>query len=57
MCHHCLSQNITEDDEFFGKVYPTSIRPQAKDIVRTWLYYTLLRCDMLTEKNHGLRPG
>jgi len=36
------------DEEFFGKVYPTSIRPQAKDIVRTWLYYTLLRCDQLT---------
>ena len=34
----------------FEKVYPTSIRPQAKDIVRTWLYYTLLRCDMLTGK-------
>lgn len=37
-----------KDDEFFKKVYPTSIRPQAKDIVRTWLYYTLLRCEMLT---------
>ena len=36
------------DDEFFGKVYPPSIRPQAKDIVRTWLYYTLLRCEQLT---------
>jgi valyl-tRNA synthetase len=38
------------DDEFFNKVYPTSIRPQAKDIVRTWLYYTLLRCEQLTGK-------
>ncbi|MDX1596950.1 MAG: class I tRNA ligase family protein, partial [Nitrosopumilaceae archaeon] len=37
-----------KDNEFFNKVYPTSIRPQAKDIVRTWLYYTLLRCEMLT---------
>ena len=36
------------DEEFFKKLYPTSIRPQAKDIVRTWLYYTLLRCEMLT---------
>lgn len=32
------------DDEFFGATYPASVRPQAKDIVRTWLYYTLLRC-------------
>ncbi len=39
-----------KDDEFFNKVYPASIRPQAKDIVRTWLYYTLLRCEQLTGK-------
>ncbi len=38
------------DDDFFNKVYPASIRPQAKDIVRTWLYYTLLRCEQLTSK-------
>ncbi len=39
---------FNKDSEFFKKVYPTTIRPQAKDIVRTWLYYTLLRCDQLT---------
>ena len=39
---------FNKDPDFFNKVYPTSIRPQAKDIVRTWLYYTLLRCDQLT---------
>jgi valyl-tRNA synthetase len=38
------------DNEFFNKVYPAAIRPQAKDIVRTWLYYTLLRCEQLTGK-------
>lgn len=36
------------DEAFFRKTYPTAVRPQSKDIVRTWLYYTLLRCDMLT---------
>ena len=36
------------DDEFFKKTYPASIRPQAKDIIRTWLYYTLLRCEQMT---------
>lgn len=40
------------DEEFFKKTYPTSLRPQAKDIVRTWLYYTLLRCEQLT----GVKP-
>ena len=39
-----------KDQEFFNKTYPTSIRPQAKDIVRTWLYYTILRCEHLTGK-------
>tara|TARA_Y100000590_G_scaffold61142_1_gene65281 strand:+ start:1999 stop:4320 length:2322 start_codon:yes stop_codon:yes gene_type:complete len=41
---------FNEDDDFFKKTYPTGIRPQAKDIVRTWLYYTLLRCEKLTEQ-------
>ena len=36
------------DEEFFKKTFPATIRPQAKDIVRTWLYYTLLRCEQLT---------
>lgn len=40
------------DEVFFDKVYPASIRPQAKDIVRTWLHYTLLRCSKIT----GRRP-
>ncbi len=32
------------DENFFRKAYPASLRPQGKEIVRTWLYYTLLRC-------------
>jgi len=39
-----------KDEEFFKRTYPTAVRPQAKDIVRTWLYYTLLRCENLTSK-------
>ena len=31
-------------EKFFKRAYPVSIRPQGKDIVRTWLYYSLLRC-------------
>ncbi|HII04076.1 MAG TPA: class I tRNA ligase family protein, partial [Candidatus Nitrosotenuis sp.] len=37
-----------KDSEFFKKTYPATLRPQAKDIVRTWLYYTILRCEQLT---------
>ena len=36
------------DQEFYKHTYPTEIRPQAKDIIRTWLYYTMPRCYQLT---------
>lgn len=36
------------DPGFFSATYPAALRPQAKDIVRTWLYYTLLRCEQIT---------
>lgn len=39
-----------KDQEFFKRTYPATLRPQAKDIVRTWLYYTILRCEQLTGK-------
>lgn len=32
-----------KDNSFFKKAYPASLRPQGKEIIRTWLYYTLLR--------------
>ncbi len=39
------------DDAFFRKSFPCTMRPQGKDIVRTWLYYTLLKGYLLTEKS------
>jgi valyl-tRNA synthetase len=39
------------DREFFAKTSGNILRPQAKEIVRTWLYYTLLRCHQLTGRN------
>lgn len=38
------------DPEFFRKAFPCTLRPQGKEIVRTWLYYTLLRAWQLEEK-------
>ncbi|MHA1332563.1 MAG: valine--tRNA ligase [Candidatus Odinarchaeia archaeon] len=38
------------DDELFNKAFPCSIRPQGKDIIRTWLYYSLLRTYQLLGK-------
>lgn len=39
------------DKKFFSQSSKKILRPQSKDIVRTWLYYTLLRCHQLTGKN------
>jgi len=38
------------DESFFKKAYPVSLRPQGKEIIRTWLYYTLLRGYLETKK-------
>jgi len=38
------------DEKLFKKAFGTVMRPQGKDIVRTWLYYSLLRTLQLTKK-------
>ncbi|MDD5416800.1 MAG: valine--tRNA ligase [Candidatus Aenigmarchaeota archaeon] len=40
----------SRDDKLFKKSYPCSLRPQGRDIVRTWLYYATLRNYQLTGK-------
>jgi len=42
----------TEDDDLFSRVFPMDLRPQAHDIIRTWLFSTLLR----SELEHGQSP-
>jgi valyl-tRNA synthetase len=32
-----------EDDDLFSRVFPMDVRPQAHDIIRTWLFSTVLR--------------
>ena len=41
-----------EDDDLFGRVFPMDVRPQAHDIIRTWLFSTVLR----SELEHGSLP-
>jgi valyl-tRNA synthetase len=41
-----------DDPELFEKVYPYDLRPQAHDIIRTWLFYTVLRSHL----EHGQLP-
>ncbi|MCF2137122.1 MAG: valine--tRNA ligase [Candidatus Thorarchaeota archaeon] len=38
------------DDDLFNKAFGNIIRPQGKEIVRTWLYYSLLRIYQLLNK-------
>ena len=38
----------TKNARFHGLTFPATIRMQGKDIVRTWLYYTLLKSYQLT---------
>ena len=36
--------------EMFERSFPTALRPQGKEIVRTWLYYTMLKSALLLDK-------
>ncbi len=41
-----LAGGWERDPELFNLVYPYSVRPQAQDIIRTWLFSTLLRAEL-----------
>ena len=41
-----------EDPERFALVFPMHLRPQAHEIIRTWLFYTVVRSDF----EHGVLP-
>jgi valyl-tRNA synthetase len=38
-----IAGHAGEDGDLFGKVFPMDVRPQAHDIIRTWLFSTILR--------------
>lgn len=39
-----------DDNERFSRLYPSSLRPQGVEIVRTWAFYTIYRSLALTGK-------
>jgi valyl-tRNA synthetase len=47
-----LAARWTLDGDVFGQVYPMDLRPQAHEIIRTWLFYTVLRSHL----EHGELP-
>jgi valyl-tRNA synthetase len=42
----------TADDDLFGRVFPMDLRPQAHEIIRTWLFYAVLR----SHAEHAVLP-
>ncbi|SFW90135.1 valine--tRNA ligase [Amycolatopsis australiensis] len=40
------------DDDLFGRVFPMDLRPQAHEIIRTWLFSTAVRAEL----EHGALP-
>ncbi|MFV1990508.1 MAG: class I tRNA ligase family protein, partial [Acidimicrobiales bacterium] len=41
-----------EDDDFFERVFPMDVRPQSHEIIRTWLFSSVVRADL----EHGFVP-
>ena len=38
-----INSKWKEDEKFFNKIFPMSLRPQGHDIIRTWAFYTILK--------------
>lgn len=47
-----LAAGWERDPELFDLVFPYSLRPQAQDIIRTWLFSTVLRAEL----EHDVSP-
>ncbi|MEX0985386.1 MAG: valine--tRNA ligase [Actinomycetota bacterium] len=41
-----------DDPDLFGRLFPMDLRPQAHEIIRTWLFYTVLKAHL----EHGSLP-
>jgi valyl-tRNA synthetase len=61
-----INSNWGEPDSRLEKIYPMSLRPQAHDIIRTWLFYTVIKSYLHTDtlpwqnvmiSGHGLDPN
>ncbi|QDG88612.1 valine--tRNA ligase [Pseudarthrobacter sp. NIBRBAC000502770] len=39
----------SRDEDLFAKVYPFDLRPQGHDIIRTWLFSSVVRADSLQD--------
>jgi valyl-tRNA synthetase len=47
-----IATHWEDDPDLFSRLFPMDLRPQAHDIIRTWLFYTVLRAHL----EHGSIP-
>jgi valyl-tRNA synthetase len=47
-----IASGWLDDEDLFRRVFPMDVRPQAHDIIRTWLFSTVLRAEL----EHGCLP-
>jgi valyl-tRNA synthetase len=47
-----IATRYEEDPELFGRIAPMDLRPQGHDIIRTWLFTTVVRAEL----EHGRVP-
>jgi valyl-tRNA synthetase len=47
-----IASGWEEDPDLFARVFPMDLRPQAHEIIRTWLFYTVLKSHL----EHGSLP-
>lgn len=61
-----INANWGEPNSLMDKIYPMSLRPQAHEIIRTWLFYTVIKSYLHTDSlpwatvmisGHGLDPN
>ncbi|HEX8074489.1 MAG TPA: valine--tRNA ligase [Thermoleophilaceae bacterium] len=46
-----IAGGFGEDDELFDLVFPMDLRPQAHEIIRTWLFSTVVRAHFMHESS------
>jgi valyl-tRNA synthetase len=47
-----IASHWEDDPDLFARLFPMNLRPQAHDIIRTWLFYTVFRAEL----EHGSLP-
>ncbi len=47
-----IASGWEDDSDLFSRVFPMDLRPQSHEIIRTWLFYTVLKAEL----EHGSLP-